>query len=133
MKQIIAIVKPFIAEQVIRAVAELPYVELTAHEAKGFGRQKNYLDLYRTNEFSLMFVAKVEISLIVEDELVEAAIEKITTAARTGRLGDGKIMVLPVLGTPLQINENESDGQELSAPQVDHATASEEPASGDSR
>ncbi len=109
MRQIVAIVKPFIAEQVIRTLAELPCITLTAREAKGFGRQKNYLDLYRNDEFSLIFVAKVEISLIIDDQWVEAAIDRITAAARTGRLGDGKIMVLPLLGDPIPIYDASLD------------------------
>jgi nitrogen regulatory protein PII len=96
MRQIIAIVKPFLAEKVIKALADLPVGEIIVREAKGFGRQKDYVDLYRNNEFSLVFVAKVEISVFVEDPFVEKVIERIESASRTGRLGDGKIMVLPI-------------------------------------
>lgn len=104
MKQVIAIVKPFVAEGVLKAIADLAVEDITIREAKGFGRQKNYLDLYRTNEFSLMFVAKVEISMLVEDELLETVIARITEASRTGRLGDGKILVLPLACRPVSLD-----------------------------
>lgn len=97
MKQVIAIVKPFLAEKVVRALADLPLEDMVIREVKGYGRQKNYLDRYKENEFSLVFVAKVEISLILDDQWVEEAIQRINTSSRTGRMGDGKILVLPVL------------------------------------
>lgn len=97
MKQVIAIVKPFLAEKVVRALADVPLEEMVIREVKGYGRQKNYLERYKDNEFSLVFVAKVEISLIVADEHVEDAIKRINDSSRTGRMGDGKILVLPVL------------------------------------
>lgn len=96
MKLIVAIVKPFLAERVLNAFADLKIEELNVREVKGFGRQKNYLEQYRSNEYSHAFVAKVEISVWVDDELVESAIQRINSASRTGRLGDGKILVLPV-------------------------------------
>jgi nitrogen regulatory protein PII len=98
MKQVIAIVKPFLAEKVFRALGDLPLEEMVIREVKGYGRQKSYLERYKENEFSLVFVAKVEISLIVADEHVEEAIRRINDSSRTGRMGDGKILVLPVLG-----------------------------------
>jgi nitrogen regulatory protein PII len=97
MKQVIAIVKPFLAEKVVRALGDLPLEEMVIREVKGYGRQKSYLERYKENEFSLVFVAKVEISLIVADEYVEEAIRRINDSSRTGRMGDGKILVLPVL------------------------------------
>ncbi len=103
MKQIVAIVKPFLAEKVIEAVVGQPVEELSIREVKGFGRQKNYLDQYGENEYSLAFVPKVEISIWAEEENVEAIIECIVSVSRTGRLGDGKIMVLPVV-TPIESN-----------------------------
>jgi nitrogen regulatory protein PII len=103
MKEVIAIVKPFLAEKVVAALADLPRAEMVIREVKGYGRQKNYLERYSDTEFSLVFVAKVEISLIVEDADVEEAIARINQSSRTGRLGDGKIMVLPVLR---QVNVN---------------------------
>lgn len=103
MKQIVAIVKPFLAEKVIESVAGQPVEELSIREVKGFGRQKNYLDQYGENEYSLAFVPKVEISIWAEERNVEAIIECIVSVSRTGRLGDGKIMVLPVV-TPIESN-----------------------------
>jgi nitrogen regulatory protein PII len=97
MKQVIAIVKPFLAEKVVQALADLPLEEMVIREVKGYGRQKSYLERYKDNEFSLVFVAKVEISLILADEHVEEAIKRINDSSRTGRMGDGKILVLPVL------------------------------------
>ncbi|MEZ6096556.1 MAG: P-II family nitrogen regulator [Pirellulaceae bacterium] len=97
MKQIIAIVKPFLAERVLKAISKFDVEEIVVREAKGFGRQKDYVDLYRNNEFSLMFVAKVEVSVFADDSVAEKVIEAMTLASRTGRLGDGKILVLPIL------------------------------------
>lgn len=104
MKQVIAIVKPFLAERVLNAIAEFTIDDLTVREAKGFGRQKKYLELYRNNEFSLIFVAKVEISFIADETILNAVIDRITAVSRTGRLGDGKIMVVPIHGDPISIN-----------------------------
>lgn len=97
MKEVIAIVKPFLAEKVVAALADLPRSEMVIREVKGYGRQKNYLERYSDTEFSLVFVAKVEISLFVDEADVEEAIARINHSSRTGRLGDGKILVLPVL------------------------------------
>lgn len=96
MKLILAIVKPFLVERVVAALADVEIDELNVREVKGFGRQKNYLERYRSNEFSHAFVAKVEISVWVEDAVAEEAIQRINSVSRTGRLGDGKILVLPV-------------------------------------
>lgn len=104
MKQVIAIVKPFVAEGVLKSISDLPVEEVLIREAKGFGRQKNYLELYRNNQFSLMFVAKVEIAVLAADELVETVIARITEASRTGRLGDGKILVMPLVGEPVNLD-----------------------------
>jgi len=100
MKQIVAIVKPFLAEKVIESISDQTVDEISIREVKGFGRQKNYLDQYGENEYSLAFVPKVEISIWAEDEHFESIIDQIISVSRTGRLGDGKIMVLPVLTSP---------------------------------
>lgn len=96
MKLIVAIVKPFLAERVINALADLEIEELNVREVKGFGRQKNYLERYRSNEYSHAFIPKVEISIWVADSTAETVVERVNEASRTGRLGDGKILVLPV-------------------------------------
>ena len=97
MKQIVAIVKPFLAERVVASIADKPVEEIRIREVKGYGRQKKYLDQYGENEYSLAFVPKVEISIWVQDAQVECIVEQIVAVSRTGRLGDGKIMVLPVV------------------------------------
>lgn len=97
MKQIVAIVKPYLVEQVIKSIAEQPIEEINIREVKGFGRQKNYLERYGENEYSLAFVPKVEISIWANDEHVNEIVNQITQVSRTGRLGDGKILVLPVI------------------------------------
>ena len=96
MKQIIAVVKPFLAEQLIAAVANLEIEEISIREVKGYGRQKNYIDRYGENEYSLAFVPKVEISVWVADQKLEEVLNEMNNTARTGRLGDGKIFVVPV-------------------------------------
>lgn len=104
MKQIVAIVKPFLAEKVIDSITSQPVEELSVREVKGYGRQKNYLDQYGENEYSLAFVPKVEISIWAEDQHVEAIVDRIISISRTGRLGDGKIMILPVISA-IKYNE----------------------------
>jgi nitrogen regulatory protein PII len=96
MKQIVAIVKPFLAERVLEALATLPIEALSLHEVRGYGRQKSYLDATTEQDQSLAFLPKVEVECWVEDNLVELVIERLMTAARTGRMGDGKVFVLPV-------------------------------------
>src|SRR3954452_1428108 len=96
MKQLTIVVKPFLAEAVLRAVAELGVTSCVVREAKGYSRQKGYLDRYLGSEYSMAFLPKVEITLCVADERVEAVVEAVARAARTGRMGDGKIFLLPV-------------------------------------
>ena len=96
MKQVVAIVKPFLAERVLEALATLPIEALSLHEVRGYGRQKSYLDATTEQDQSLAFLPKVEVECWVEDNLVELVIERLMTAARTGRMGDGKVFVLPV-------------------------------------
>ena len=95
MKQVIAIVKPFLAEKVLEGLKRAPLEALVVREVKGFGRQKNYLDEYHGSEFSLAFLPKVEISMWVDDARVNEIVRKVMQIARTGRIGDGKIFVLP--------------------------------------
>lgn len=97
MKQVVAIVKPFLAEKVLEALKRAPLEAVSVREVKGYGRQKNYLDQYQGSEYSLAFLPKVEINLWVEDSRVEEIIRKIVEVARTGRMGDGKIFVLPAM------------------------------------
>jgi nitrogen regulatory protein PII len=94
VKQIVAIVKPFLAEKVLESLRRAPLQALNVREVKGYGRQKNYLDEYGDTEYSLAFLPKVEITLWVDDARVEETLERITSVARTGRMGDGKVFVL---------------------------------------
>lgn len=95
MKQVVAIVKPHQVESVLDALHEAPLAECTMREVKGYGRQKSYLDEYRGSEYSLAFLPKVEITLWVEDADADIVVRSLVEAARTGRMGDGKIFVLP--------------------------------------
>ncbi|MFM1904842.1 MAG: Nitrogen regulatory protein 2 [Planctomycetota bacterium] len=101
MKEIIAVVRPFLAERVLEALRLAPIEACTVREVKGFGRQKSYLDQYRDSEYSAAFLPKVEIQLWVEDARVEDVLERINASARTGRMGDGKVFVLPAAAVPL--------------------------------
>jgi nitrogen regulatory protein PII len=96
MKQIIAIVQPFLAESVINALKLAPLEAIHVREVKGYGRQTSYLNEYSENEFNLAFLPKVEIVVWVDDTRVQETIALISQAARTGRMGDGKIFVLPL-------------------------------------
>lgn len=96
MKQIVAIVKPFLAEKVLESLKRAPLEALSVREVKGYGRQKNYLSEYGDTEYSLAFLPKVEIVLWVDDMRADEIVRKIVEVARTGRMGDGKIFVLPV-------------------------------------
>src|SRR5215472_12184312 len=94
MKQLTIVVKPFRAEAVLQAIAELGVSACVVREAKGYSRQKGYLNRYVGSEYSMAFLPKVEISVCVSDERVREVAERITRVARTGRIGDGKIFVL---------------------------------------
>ena len=93
MKKIEAIIKPFKLDEVKEALHEIGLQGMTVTEAKGFGRQKGHTELYRGAEYVVDFLPKVKIEIVMDDALVERAIEAITNAARTGRIGDGKIFV----------------------------------------
>lgn len=93
MKKIEAIIKPFKLDEVKEALHEVGLSGITVIEAKGFGRQKGHTELYRGAEYVVDFLPKVKIEIILEDKLVERAVEAIQTAARTGRIGDGKIFI----------------------------------------
>jgi nitrogen regulatory protein P-II 1 len=96
MKLITAIIKPFKLDEVREALADTGVTGLTVTEVKGFGRQKGHTELYRGAEYVVDFLPKVKVEAAVPDALVERAIEAITKAARTGKIGDGKIFVCPV-------------------------------------
>ena len=94
MKQLTIVVRPFCAETVLEAIQNLGLNSVIVREAKGFSRQKGYLDRYQGSEYHMAFIPKVEITVTVEDERVNEVAEKISKAARTGRIGDGKIFQL---------------------------------------
>src|SRR6201747_2469596 len=96
MKKIEAIIKPFKLDEVKEALQQIGLKGITVIEAKGFGRQKGHTELYRGAEYVVDFLPKVKIELIIEDDLVEKAVEAIRTSAQTGRIGDGKIFVSPI-------------------------------------
>ncbi len=97
MKQVIAIVRPYLAERLLENLRLSPLEALQVTEVKGFGRQKSYLDQYLATEYSLAFLPKVEITLYVADLRVEEVLKTIIDTARSGRMGDGKVMVLDVV------------------------------------
>jgi nitrogen regulatory protein P-II 1 len=96
MKKVEAIIKPFKLDEVREALSELGVTGLTVTEVKGFGRQKGHTELYRGAEYVVDFLPKVKVEVIVGDALVERAIEAVIKAARTGKIGDGKIFVTNV-------------------------------------
>lgn len=95
MKQIVAIVKPFLVEKILDALRRAPLEALSVMEVKGMGKQKSYLERYADTEYSLTFLPKVEITAWVDDLRAEDVARKIVEVARTGRMGDGKIFILP--------------------------------------
>ena len=96
MKKIEAIIKPFKLEEVKDALAEMGIEGMTVTEVKGFGRQKGHTEIYRGSEYTVDFLPKVKVEVVVNDETVEKAVATIITAAKTGKIGDGKVFVLPV-------------------------------------
>ncbi|WP_457678848.1 P-II family nitrogen regulator [Thermovibrio sp.] len=96
MKKVEAIIKPFKLEEVKDALTEIGVQGLTVSEVKGFGRQKGHTELYRGAEYVVDFIPKVKIEVVVPDSIVEQVVEAIVNSARTGRIGDGKVFVIPV-------------------------------------
>ena len=108
MKKIEAIIKPFKLDEVKEALHEVGVSGITVTEAKGFGRQKGHTELYRGAEYVVDFLPKVKLEVVIEDSLVERAVEAIAGAAQTGRIGDGKIFVSSI-DTALRIRTGEKD------------------------
>ena len=96
MKLIKAILKPFKLEEVKDALAEIGIEGMTVSEVKGFGRQKGHTEIYRGSEYTVDFLPKVKVELVVGDDVLDKAVDTIGEAAKTGKIGDGKIFVLPV-------------------------------------
>jgi nitrogen regulatory protein P-II 2 len=112
MKMIMAIIKPFKLDDVRAALAEVGVQGITVTEVKGFGRQKGHTELYRGAEYVVDFLPKVKLEMAVDDEQVERVIEAISTAARTGKIGDGKVFVTD-LGQAIRIRTGESGSSAL--------------------
>lgn len=96
MKKIEAIIKPFKLEEVKEALSEISIEGMTVSEVKGFGRQKGHTEIYRGSEYTVDFLPKIKIEVVVSDGQVASAVETIAKAAKTGKIGDGKIFVIPV-------------------------------------
>jgi nitrogen regulatory protein PII len=95
MKQLTIVVKPFRAEAVLKAIGEMGISACVVREAKGYSRQKGYLERYAGSEYSLAFLPKVEITLWIEHDKTDEVSERLASIARTGRIGDGKVFVIP--------------------------------------
>ncbi len=96
MKKIEAIIKPFKLEEVKEALAALGVEGMTITEVKGFGRQKGHTEIYRGSEYTVEFLPKLKIEIVLADDKIEATVTAIIQAARTGKIGDGKVFVLPL-------------------------------------
>ena len=112
MRNVVAIIKPFKLDEVKEALSSIGVQGLTVSEVKGFGRQKGHTELYRGAEYVVDFLPKVKLEIIVADELAGQVVETIERAARTGRIGDGKIFVTPI-DHALRIRTGETDTDAL--------------------
>lgn len=96
MKKILAVIKPFKVDEVKDALAKINITGMTISEVKGFGRQKGHKEVYRGAEYQTDFVPKVELKICVDDDQADAVVETIVNTAKTGKIGDGKIFIIPV-------------------------------------
>jgi nitrogen regulatory protein P-II 1 len=96
MKLVTAIIKPFTLDDVKEALEQLCLLGMTVSEVRGYGRQKGHTEVYRGAEYSVDFVAKLKVEVLVEDDTADRAVDAVVNAARTGRIGDGKVWVTPV-------------------------------------
>lgn len=112
MKLVEAIIKPFKLDEVKEALNEIGIEGITVSEVKGFGRQKGHTELYRGAEYVVDFIPKVKLEIAISDELVAKVVETIETTAKTGRIGDGKIFVLPLDGA-IRIRTGEKDNEAI--------------------
>lgn len=112
MKKIEAVIKPFKLDDVREALSEIEVTGMTVIEVKGFGRQKGHTELYRGAEYVVDFLPKVKIEIVVAEDRVDACLEAITNAARTGKIGDGKIFVSSIEKT-IRIRTGERDNDAL--------------------
>lgn len=112
MKEILAIIKPFKLDEVKDALTSINIKGMTISEVKGFGRQKGHKEIYRGAEYQTDFVPKVEIKIAVDDSQVDEVVETIIAAAKTGKIGDGKIFITPIENV-IRIRTNESGAKAL--------------------
>ena len=112
MKMVMAVIKPFKLEEVRQALDGLGIEGLTVTEVKGYGRQKGHTEIYRGAEYEVSFIPKVKIEIVIRTESVEKVIEAISTSAKTGQIGDGKIFVSPIEQT-VRIRTGETDADAL--------------------
>mgnify|MGYP002621511534 FL=1 len=112
MKIVMAIIKPFKLDEVREALTAVGLQGLTVTEVKGYGRQKGHTEIYRGAEYAVSFLPKVKVEVAVADELADKAVEAISTAARTGQIGDGKIFVYGI-DKAVRIRTGETDGDAL--------------------
>jgi nitrogen regulatory protein P-II 2 len=112
MKMVMAIIKPFKLEEVRQALDSLGIEGLTVTEVKGYGRQKGHTEIYRGAEYEVSFIPKVKIEIAVQTGLVEKVVEAISSSAKTGQIGDGKIFVSPIEQT-VRIRTGETDADAL--------------------
>ena len=96
MKKLEAIIKPFKLEDVKEALAEVGVEGMTVTEVKGFGRQKGHTEIYRGSEYTVDFLPKIKLEIVLTDDRVQAAMDAIVKSAKTGKIGDGKVFVLPI-------------------------------------
>ncbi len=96
MKKVEAIIKPFKLDDVKEALTEIGVIGMTVTEVRGFGRQKGHTELYRGSEYTIDFLPKVKVEIVIPDQLVDKVVETVMAAAKTGSIGDGKVFVFPV-------------------------------------
>ncbi|HEV8672514.1 MAG TPA: P-II family nitrogen regulator [Methylomirabilota bacterium] len=112
MKKLEAVIKPFKLDEVKEALTEIGIIGMTVSEVRGFGRQKGHTELYRGSEYSIDFLPKVKVEVVIPEELVGKAIAAITSAAKTGAIGDGKVFVASV-ETAVRVRTGERDQDAL--------------------
>jgi nitrogen regulatory protein P-II 2 len=112
MKMVIAVIKPFKLDEVRDALTGLGIHGMTVSEVKGYGRQKGHMEIYRGAEYAVNFLPKVRVEIVVASELLDAVVEAISAAAKTGQIGDGKIFVTPV-EQAVRIRTGETDTDAL--------------------
>ncbi|MGF1451284.1 MAG: P-II family nitrogen regulator [Opitutales bacterium] len=110
MKLVKAIIKPFKLEEVKEALAEIGIEGMTVTEVKGFGRQKGHTEIYRGSEYTVDFLPKVMLDIAVPDDLMQKTVETVANAAKTGKIGDGKIFVVPIEAAVRIRTEESGDG-----------------------